>query len=117
MNLPQFNAESSLGPTIGRYRGNACFSNSNMVEVLPMLGLRSRISGREMESSVRWQELTGGAMFARGGSGSGSGSGSKKCNYVPIVECHPPPSDGTPYDADPGWICEVNQIEVCWYPV
>jgi len=36
MNLPGFNAESSLGPTIGRYRGKAVFGGSNPIDVLPM---------------------------------------------------------------------------------
>ena len=36
MNLPQFSAEASLGPTLGIYRGKAVFARSGMGEVLPM---------------------------------------------------------------------------------
>jgi hypothetical protein len=48
MNLPQFNAEASLGPTLGIYRGKAVYGGSGAVEVLPMLPRRPTIdtSGR-----------------------------------------------------------------------
>ena len=36
MNLPQFNAEASLGPTMGIYRGKALFGRLGTGEVLPM---------------------------------------------------------------------------------
>jgi hypothetical protein len=38
MNLSQFNAEESLGPTMGLYRGKAVFGRSGTGEVLPMQG-------------------------------------------------------------------------------
>jgi hypothetical protein len=36
MNLPQFNAEESLGPAKGTYRANTVFGRSGTGEVLPM---------------------------------------------------------------------------------
>jgi len=36
MNMPGFGAESSLGTTMGIYRGKAVFGRSGMAEVLPM---------------------------------------------------------------------------------
>ncbi len=38
MNLPQFNADASLGSPNGRYEANAVFCRSRGVEVVPMLG-------------------------------------------------------------------------------
>jgi hypothetical protein len=38
MNLPQFNAEASLGPSIGIYRANALSSRSGRLGVLAALG-------------------------------------------------------------------------------
>ena len=35
MSLPQFNAEASLGPAIGRYAANAVFGESGVGEVSP----------------------------------------------------------------------------------
>ncbi len=37
MNLPHFNAQASLGPTMGIYRGNAVFGELDAVKVLPVL--------------------------------------------------------------------------------
>lgn len=37
MNMPGFNAESSLDPTMGIYRGRAIFGRSGTGDVLPML--------------------------------------------------------------------------------
>ena len=37
MNMPGFDAESSLSPTVGVYRGRARFGRSGSGEVLPML--------------------------------------------------------------------------------
>lgn len=36
MNMPGFDAESSLGPTMGIYRGKAVFGRLGTVEVMPM---------------------------------------------------------------------------------
>ena len=36
MNIPGFNADLSLGPTLGIYRGKAVFGRSGTAEVLPM---------------------------------------------------------------------------------
>jgi len=36
MNMPGFDAESSLGPTMGIYRRKAVFGRLGTVEVLPM---------------------------------------------------------------------------------
>ena len=41
MNMPGFNAESSLSPTIGVYQKKAVFGRSGKVEVLPMQGFLS----------------------------------------------------------------------------
>jgi hypothetical protein len=37
MSIPGFYAEKSIGPTIGRYRGQAVFGGRSKGEVLPML--------------------------------------------------------------------------------
>ncbi len=36
MNMPGYNAEASLGPTLGIYRGNAVFGRLGTGDVLPM---------------------------------------------------------------------------------
>jgi hypothetical protein len=38
MNMPGFTAQASLSRTMGKYQGNAVFSNSRANEVLPMQG-------------------------------------------------------------------------------
>jgi len=38
MNVPQFHAEASLGPTVGTYGGNAVVGRSDGTAILPMLG-------------------------------------------------------------------------------
>jgi hypothetical protein len=43
MNLPQFNAEASLGPALGMYRGKPVYGRSGAAEVLPMLPRRPTI--------------------------------------------------------------------------
>ena len=35
MNIPQFNAEASLGPAMGVYRGNNVFGGSGSFQILP----------------------------------------------------------------------------------
>ncbi len=35
MNIPQFNAEASLGPAVGVYRGNTVFGESGSFQILP----------------------------------------------------------------------------------
>jgi hypothetical protein len=37
MNMPGFDAESSLGPTMGMYRGKAVFGSLGSKEVMPQL--------------------------------------------------------------------------------
>ncbi len=39
MNMPQFNAEASLGPTMGVYRGKTGHGRSNSAQVLPSQNL------------------------------------------------------------------------------
>lgn len=39
MNIPQFNAEASLGPTMGVYRGKTGHGRSNSAQVLPSQNL------------------------------------------------------------------------------
>jgi hypothetical protein len=43
MNMPGFNAESSLGPTMGRYRGTVSggIPSEGSGEVMPQLGFQS----------------------------------------------------------------------------
>ena len=43
MNLPQFNAEASLGPALGIYGGKAVYGRLGAVEVLPMLPKRPTV--------------------------------------------------------------------------
>jgi hypothetical protein len=54
MNIPGFNAESSLGPTMGIYRGKAGFGRSGTGEVLPMQNI--------LASSILSQSLNSGFL-------------------------------------------------------
>ena len=52
MNMPGFDAESSLYHTMGRYRGTALFGRAGRVEVSPMQEfLASSTPGRNLDSA------------------------------------------------------------------
>lgn len=48
MNIPQFNAEASLGPAAGMYHGKTGYSRPNSTQVLLSQNLRMRFPGRTM---------------------------------------------------------------------
>jgi hypothetical protein len=91
MNLPQFNAEASLGPTLGIYRGKAVYGRSGAVEVLPMLPRRPTIDDEEN---------------CRIGCG-GNGCGEHGCEGLLCWCCY---DDGC-------WICNrAGQRDCAWDP-
>jgi hypothetical protein len=57
MNMPGFDAESSLGPTMGIYRGKVVFGGSGTGKVLPMQGF--------LASSILSQNLNFGFVGSR----------------------------------------------------
>ena len=55
MNLPQFNAEASLGPTMGIYRGKVGFGKSGMVEISTINAFLASSTPRLNSVFLRWQ--------------------------------------------------------------
>lgn len=84
MNLPGFNAESSVAPTLGRYQATVLFQGSGVPQILPTQGMsagpiRRRASLRSSASSM---------LAATGGSRSLESPNCIDILYTPV--CHSP---------------------------
>ena len=67
MNLPGFDAESSLGPTMGRYRGNVAsssFPSEGGERVMPQLSFRIQ-SDPDLGAYLRCRANGGGEFVCR----------------------------------------------------